>query len=89
MIIECSHCRQQFEVDPRFNGQQIKCPKCQNEFKAVNNRLFPCPDCCSLISKRAAVCPKCGAPLSNGAKKANSEENNWNDLSSEKRMQLY
>ncbi len=89
MIIECPHCRQQFEVDHQLSGQQIKCPNCQNVFAAVNSRLFPCPDCCSLISKRAVVCPKCGAPLSNGAKNANSEENNWNDLSAEQKIKTY
>ena len=89
MIIECPHCRRQFEVDHQLSGQRINCPNCQNEFEAVNNRLFPCPDCCSLISKRAAVCPKCGAPLSNGANNANTGENRWNDLSSETGIKIY
>ncbi|MBE6374153.1 MAG: hypothetical protein E7055_19065 [Lentisphaerae bacterium] len=89
MIIECPHCRRQFEVDDQISGQQISCPNCQKEFVAVNSRLFPCPDCCSLISKRAAVCPKCGAPLSTGVKNANSEETNWNDLSAERKIETY
>ena len=89
MIIECPHCCQQFEVDNQISGQQINCPNCQKAFAAVNSRLFPCPDCCSLISKRAAVCPKCGAPLSTGVKNANFEENNWNDLSAERKIEIY
>ena len=89
MIIECPHCRQQFEVDQQLSGQHVNCPNCQKEFEAVNSRLFPCPDCCSLISKRATVCPKCGAPLSNGLKNVNSEENNWNDLSAEREIETY
>lgn len=28
-------------------------------------RLMPCPDCAGTVSKRAKVCPHCGAPLDN------------------------
>ena len=49
----------------------------QDGSAAGNSRLYPCPDCSSLISKRAAVCPKCGAPL------GQSEGRNVDDLSPE------
>jgi membrane protein YdbS with pleckstrin-like domain len=42
------------------------CSKCGAEFVVQNPNLMPCPDCFAPVSRRAAVCPHCGAPLSGG-----------------------
>lgn len=63
MKINCSHCGNQYEVEDRYMGQTLKCPDCGNEITINNPKLAPCPDCLTLISKRARTCPHCGAPL--------------------------
>jgi len=84
MQIECPHCGSEYDVEPKYIGQQIKCPDCDNMFEVVNTNLFPCPDCFSLISKRAVSCPKCGAVL---AARRNSAPTA--DISSEKVCKTY
>ena len=63
MKISCTHCGNQYEVEDRYMGQTLKCPDCGNEITINNPKLAPCPDCLTLISKRARTCPHCGAPL--------------------------
>jgi|GEM_PF-1453908 len=89
MNVKCPHCGGQHEVDCQLAGQAVKCPKCGNSFEASNDRLHPCPDCCALISKRAAVCPKCGAPLSSDAGNADRKAIDRDDLSTERRVNVY
>ena len=55
-----------------------------NNIENVNPNLCPCTDCFALISKRAAICPKCGAPLipyNNAAVQ--------NDISGEEQIAVY
>lgn len=63
MKIQCPQCRMILEADVREIGRKAQCPGCGTEFELENPALAPCPDCFELISKRAATCPKCGAPL--------------------------
>ena len=63
MKAQCPHCQCIQEIASLNVGQKIKCSGCGNDFDAVNQNLFLCPDCFELISKRAAACPKCGAQL--------------------------
>ena len=65
-------------------GSKVKCDECQNDFEVINPNLFPCPDCFALISKRAEVCPKCGAPLTE--KNLSSDAT---DISTEKNIAIY
>lgn len=64
MKTECPNCGSRYDVEAKCLGQRLTCPDCGNEFEAKNAHLFPCPDCFVLISKRARVCPHCGAELS-------------------------
>lgn len=84
MKVECPHCKEQYDVDPKYTGQQIKCPKCKNDFQVMNDKLAPCPDCCMLISKRAFECPKCGAPLQGKAMNPSD-----GDISQERKLAVY
>ncbi len=52
-----------YDLDPEYIGNNIKCEKCGRVFNVENPNLFPCPDCFAKISKRAVVCPHCGAPV--------------------------
>lgn len=61
MKIRCSVCNAENEVSAKYIGQYIRCNSCKTEFKVENPNLHPCPDCFAPISKRAAVCPHCGA----------------------------
>lgn len=63
MKIPCPRCRTIHEAESREIGRMMRCAACGMEFEAANPALVPCPDCFELISKRAATCPKCGAPL--------------------------
>ena len=89
MNVKCPHCSEQYEIDRDLAGREVECPKCGNTFEAMNDRLFPCPDCCAPISNRAAVCPKCGAPLSPNAGNAGRGGSSWDDLSTEKSVKVY
>ena len=64
----------------------------KKNFEVVNSKLFPCPDCFSLISKRAAVCPECGAPLRRReciSQTSAHEELNQKDISEEQKIEIY
>ena len=63
MKLNCPHCGQEYEITVDCIGKTFRCSACDNEFIASNPNLIPCPDCFEKISKRAAVCPHCGAPL--------------------------
>ena len=63
MKIDCPRCGEPLVVPPESVGREIRCPGCGNVFAAENPKLFPCPDCYAMISRRAAVCPRCGAVL--------------------------
>ena len=63
MNIKCPHCNQEYELTADNVGKTVKCMNCSNEFVVVNPNLIPCPDCFAKISRRAAVCPHCGAPV--------------------------
>lgn len=84
MKTECTNCKTPHEVDSSLVGQKMTCSACWKEFEIKNANLFPCPDCYALISKRAAVCPKCGAPLHSVV---HTEQKN--DISSERSLEIY
>ena len=63
--VNCPGCGKSSEVDQKLIGSRMKCPDCAKEFEIKNPNLVPCPDCFELVSKHAAVCPRCGAPLGN------------------------
>ena len=63
MNLNCPHCGQEYEITADCVDKTFRCPNCNSEFIATNPNLIPCPDCFGKISKRAAVCPHCGAPL--------------------------
>lgn len=92
MKILCPHCAVKYEVDNQYVGQQINCPDCKNSFEVVNSNLFPCPDCFSLISKRAATCPKCGAPLREQeciSSISAKDDSGKYDISQEKKIEVF
>jgi len=61
--VKCPECGRSSEAAPQEIGLPMKCPGCGREFEISNPNLVPCPDCFELVSKRATVCPHCGAPL--------------------------
>lgn len=67
MNIVCPHCGQEYPLSKEFIGQKVHCKTCNNDFTAENPNLIPCPDCFEPVSKRAQVCPHCGATLSNSS----------------------
>ena len=81
MKTACSHCGSEYDVDPQNIGREVPCSTCGRIFEVVNANLTPCPDCFSPISKRAAVCPKCGAVL--------SARRNGEDVPEETRCAVY
>lgn len=88
----CPHCSRKFDVDHKYISSQIQCPFCGNDFYVANNNLAPCPDCFSLISKRAVTCPKCGAPLKEQEKISStySRENlHQNGISQEQEIEVF
>ena len=92
MKVTCSHCHGKYDVDYQYAGQQIKCPICENNIDVINENLEPCPDCYSLISKRALTCPKCGAPLRQqtyAPSEASSTNASRTDISSEVSIAVY
>lgn len=90
MNIECPHCSKQYEVEPQYIGKNLQCPDCEKEFEIKNPNLIPCPDCFSMISKRANGCPRCGAPLSSPITTYNGQPQQVvsNDISTEKDIMI-
>ena len=84
MNVECPQCHGQFDFAPEFIGRQVRCSGCGNVFEVTNPKLFPCPDCYVMISRRASVCPQCGAVLASQPKNLPSA-----DLSKEKEIEIY
>ena len=75
MEISCPKCGTRHNADPSGVGQKMTCSKCGAEFVIQNPNLVPCPDCFAPVSRRAALCPHCGAPLgASGAAGAIAEE---------------
>lgn len=64
MKTTCPGCGKQYDTKPALIGQKMKCAACNSEFEIANPNLKPCPDCFAMVSKRASICPHCGAPLS-------------------------
>ena len=61
--VKCPGCGKNFDVDPKMIGCSMNCPDCGKEFEVANPNLTACPDCFQPVSRRAQVCPHCGAPL--------------------------
>ena len=74
MKTDCPHCGAHHDVQPGDLGRTVRCSECGRDFKAANPNLSPCPDCFELISKRAATCPHCGAPLNVSAETRPTKE---------------
>ena len=64
MNIVCPHCGQDYPLGKEFIGKKVRCQACNNDFTVENPNLVPCPDCFQPISRRATICPPCGAPIS-------------------------
>ena len=63
MKVECPVCQAKYEIDAEYIGRKINCPSCNKDFEVKNPNLMPCPDCFCMISKRAVMGPRCGAPV--------------------------
>jgi len=74
MNVKCPGCGKSSEVDPKEIGNKMNCPDCGREFEVANPNLTACPDCFQSVSKRAAVCPYCGAPLGAASGKIGGED---------------
>ena len=66
MIVECDHCHSQVTIAGEYRPEDITMKPCQNcgknDWSIVENaRLKACPDCGNMISKKAVMCPLCGA----------------------------
>ena len=59
-------------LDPAFD-EAIRAAAQSAQQAQTTGKLMPCPDCSGKVSKRAAICPHCGAPLQN-AQEAPSEQ---------------
>ena len=65
LTVKCPGCGKSSEVEPKMIGSTMNCPGCGKDFVIINPNLTACPDCFKSVSKRAQVCPHCGAPLGN------------------------
>ncbi|UDQ97426.1 PH domain-containing protein [Lentisphaerota bacterium WC36G] len=57
----CNHCGAIYQGEKSLIGQIISCESCQSNFEGENPNLTECPDCFHVVSKRAKMCPNCGA----------------------------
>ena len=72
MNIKCPHCGQDYDLSPDDIDKTAQCAVCSKDFVVENPNLMTCPDCFASVSRRASVCPHCGAPLSSNAPAANT-----------------
>ena len=68
ITFNCDACEQSIAIDEAGAGSVVECPKCRARVLVPNKstpttNLRRCPDCMREVSKRAAACPHCGAPL--------------------------
>ncbi len=70
MKTTCPHCSQKYDLDVELSGRVVTCSACDQDFvvssrsaDAPKSNLYQCPDCGRDISRRAASCPHCGAPV--------------------------
>ena len=81
MKYKCDKCGAEYELTAEHIGVRLQC-QCGREFtvsagaapaaepvpvSTVNPNLIPCPDCGSMVSKKAPACPKCGRPFREAA----------------------
>jgi len=78
ITFNCEKCGQPLTIDEVSAGTIVKCPKCsesvlvpgvlapepEEPIPSTPHNLICCPDCKREVSKRAAACPNCGAPIS-------------------------
>ena len=78
ITFNCDQCGQSIVIDEAGAGTVVDCPKCSESVlvpgimvpeaeqptPSAPQNLRSCPDCGREVSKRAAACPHCGAPLS-------------------------
>jgi len=55
-VWECDYCEKEFPTREEAEEHEENCPK-------RKKKLQKCPDCGKEVSRRAAACPHCGAPL--------------------------
>jgi hypothetical protein len=71
---DCPNCGGGIEYQSDFAGADISCPHCNQAFALPpappvltptprNKRMGVCFDCNREVSRRADVCPHCGAPM--------------------------
>jgi DNA-directed RNA polymerase subunit RPC12/RpoP len=72
ITFNCDACGQNIVIDEAGAGCIVECPKCgvrvlvpvpSEQAATTSSTLTQCPDCSREVSKRAAACPHCGAPL--------------------------
>jgi uncharacterized protein YbaR (Trm112 family) len=76
ITFNCDACQQSIAIDEAGAGSIVECPICRAKVlvplpseqpAATPSSLTQCPDCSREVSKRAATCPHCGAPLAAAA----------------------
>lgn len=83
MKISCPHCRQNYEVDESYAGQNVQCQNCGNEFMVTQSPILTpveapsmkkCPMCGEQILAEARKCKYCGEYLDVSKSCSNSQE---------------
>lgn len=84
----CPSCSKPYKVLAEKAGQERICPSCSTPFTIPSHstptpnqvhhqqepKLINCSDCDTIISRRALVCPKCGAPQTAAQAAAKAEK---------------